>query len=933
MAAPSNPINIPALGTSHDQNISLGIFLTQALQNPGWGEIKVKLPLRNEPLSLNRVQCQEILRQKILPDVFKKDSNFYSQVEDLKNPENLNRLGNHLVEQEIPGQNDPRIQQVREGYKLFLQNQASGAEADPQTPAQILPASEARNTANAVSQIQIQLSDKIGQALEDNNLQTYPANYRQRVKQNLTDQLTHEALSELSSPKGQLTDEQGNLSPRFANRVSHLFKKTPALRAAIINSQYFDKSLQEKLAGTDQEAVQEAYNTFRIFQITAGPQYHQLASKLTPYLTETEVNKVIGHLEGVPPGSNPLAIRQNLAAALSPFEKKLTKAGVNTTRLTNNLSTSFQYFLNNPSSRAGHHYHYPPGLRKLAQQIGIKNFQNPKEFRRLQALYIYTNGYSSEKLKQLKQKGTFLTTNKHGKIEIDDNLVSGVENFENKQVKGVFHRWSTEGKIRRQYKKNAKLLLKIEKKQKWLEKMQTSRLSWLRTPRMKAKMAIAKSWQNWGNKVENFKDNGKFGWVLAPQRRFRRKLGNWIINKYSRKFGETAAKKAAGIVFKKGIGGLAKKAVSALVAKGITYLGLGSISGGVAIVVGAAWEAVKAFYDILKNPENRKKFLKTLALGTGAALYLLYKLITTYPLTFIGMTLGSPFGPMGIAAGGFMGFLADKAIGGLKGVASHLANTSAAALETAASLPTAAAAAPLGLTAIAVPVLTPILITFVATWFTLSTVASALSSPYGKSAEKGMPASEITNFAEVENFPYEESIDLLASQIAQIAEDCVGVNGNVNQDTWEKFKTCLEAEKIDDNVIQELNHSVNELKDNENLQCVGFVLAARAGEGLPHQNAVAFLFEPGNLQETNTPQKEDVAVLVPDLSKCKGANDFRDANDFCQHDSNCCGHVGIVTKIDSNFISITSADGNNRGKIATYVIANIPGDNQWTYLR
>lgn len=323
MAQPTNPINIPDLGVSREL-ASLGIFLTQALQNPDWGEIKVKLPLRDEPLSLNRQQCQEILKQKILPDVFKKDSDFYSQVEDLKNPENLDLLGNYLVEQEIPGQNDPRIQQVREGYKLFLQNQAAGAEADPQTPAQILPASEARKTAKAVSQIQIQLSDKIGQAIED-NLQQFPASYRQRVKQNLTDQLTHEALSELSSPKGQLTDKQGNLSPRFANRVSHLFKKTPALRAAIINSQYFDKSLQEKLAGTDQEAVQEAYNTFRNFQITAGPKYHQLANKLSPYLTEAEINKVINHLEGVPPGSNPLAIRQNLAAALSPFEKKTIK--------------------------------------------------------------------------------------------------------------------------------------------------------------------------------------------------------------------------------------------------------------------------------------------------------------------------------------------------------------------------------------------------------------------------------------------------------------------------------------------------------------------------------------------------------------------------------------------------------------------------------
>lgn len=933
MANPADPINIPALGVSRDQNISLGIFLAQALQNPDWGEIKVKLPLKDEPLSLNRQQCREILKQKILPDIFKKDPDFYIQIENLQDPENLDLLGNHLIEEEIPGQADPRTQQVREGYKLFMQNQAIGAQADPQNPAQILPASEARNTAKAISQIKVQLSDKIGQAVED-NLQKYPDPYRQQIKQNLTDQLTHEALSELSSSNGRLTDETGNLNPRFANRISRLFKTNPALRAAIVNSQDLDQDLEKNLDGTNQQATQEAYNTFRKFQITAGPQYHQLANKLSPYLSETEITRVISHLEGIPPGSNPMAIKQNLSAALAPYQNKLAKTDVNTTKLTNDLATGFQYFLNNPAARAGHANHYPPELIRFAKKMGIKDLHNPQEFQKLQALYIYRDGYSSEKLAQLKSQGTSINTGRNGEIKIDNNLISQVESFEKVQGKGLLRRWSAESKTHRQYKKSAKRRVKIEKHQKWVKKMQTSRLGWLRTPRMRAKMAIsnshlAKGWRAWGKKVENFKDNGKLGWMLAPQRRFRRKIGNWIINKFSKKFGETAAKKAAGIVFKKGIGGLAKKAAVALVTKGIAYLGLGAISGGVATIVGAVWEGTKAFYKLITDPEKRKKVFTTIGLGGVSIVYLLFKFITTYPFTCLGIALGSPFGPIGMVIGGFIGNIADKMIGGLKGIASHLANTSATALETTAALPTTAASAPVGFAAVAVPVLAPLAITFIAAWFTISTIASALSNPYGG---RGVPASEFTNFAEVEDFPYEESIDLLASQIAQIAEDCVGVDSIVNKDTWEKFKACLKNAKIKDNVIQELNHSVNELEDNENLQCVGFVLAARAGENLPHQNAVAFLYNHGNLQKTTSPQKGDVAVWIPELSNCKGANDWRDANDFCQNDPKCCGHVGIVTKIDSNFIYITSAHGSS-GEINTILTPNISGDNLWMYLR
>jgi len=322
-----------------------------------------------------------------------------------------------------------------------------------------------------------------------------------------------------------------------------------------------------------------------------------------------------------------------------------------------------------------------------------------------------------------------------------------------------------------------------------------------------------------------------------------------------------------------------------------------------------------------------------MAFGTGAAIYFLYKLITTYPLTFIGIMLGSPLGPMGMLAGGFIGFIGDKIVGGLKGAVSSVANTSAIALETAVSLPANAAAAPLGFATVAVPVIGPIIITFIAAWIAISTFFSAFSLSSVATVEKGMPMSTFTQLEEVKDFPYEESADdLLASEIAQIAEDCV--SGIVNKDTWEQFKECLENSLIDgkvkERVIQELNHSVNELPDNENLQCVGFVLAAFPDKNLPHQNAVDFLYNYGDLQKNTIPQKGDIAVWGPYPDKCSASPG--DASDYCEANSSCCGHVGIVNKVEGNNVYVTSAWGES-GIINTVKFSSTSDEKPWTYLR
>lgn len=161
-----------------------------------------------------------------------------------------------------------------------------------------------------------------------------------------------------------------------------------------------------------------------------------------------------------------------------------------------------------------------------------------------------------------------------------------------------------------------------------------------------------------------------------------------------------------------------------------------------------------------------------------------------------------------------------------------------------------------------------------------------------------------------------------ACQIERALNKC-GANP-VNQSSWISVENCLSS-LISPEALEELRHSVFEIENNSDLQCVGFKIAAekQLGINLPRQNAAEFLNNHPGCDEIipSEIQVGDNAVWGPRVD-CSGT---------CETDIKCCGHIAVVTRTKDKttngeifLIEVTQAWGNN-GAVNTI---KVPRENK-----
>jgi hypothetical protein len=296
--------------------------------------------------------------------------------------------------------------------------------------------------------------------------------------------------------------------------------------------------------------------------------------------------------------------------------------------------------------------------------------------------------------------------------------------------------------------------------------------------------------------------------------------------------------------------------------------------------------------------------------------------------------IGVITGPAGALVGGAIGYVIDS-IGATQAAGTTL-QAGASVGSQAATLAQAATVAPeapgLGLFgpaggAIWVPGAAGIL-----SLFSTAVIIGSMFVPPGKEVGGGIDfyAPDII----AEDYDYSQCAGQPACELAEIFQKCT--SGIVSKQTWSQIKTCLDGTKYQEGtaVYKELYHSVWELENNSNLQCVGFKIAAEKGLGitLPPQNALAFL----KGDDPGTPDEGMLAIWGP-RDECIDADgqkitDVGKAKQLCEKNILCCGHIGNVTKVADGLAYITSAWGDS-GLVNTIKvpIGKRKGGAPWQY--
>ncbi len=887
--------------SGNDKQVSLELFLTQALQNPDWQKLEVILPGETKVKSYSRGQCLEFLKNGALSRLAQLEPDLCLG-EDPATPATLKKLQEFLLVEQINPGNSALGCSVQRQYQNHLIYQTSLIR---QKAVVLASAGQAREAAYSVKNVEEQLEPEIAKLL-DKHLHRYPPEYREEIKKAMTQRVRRLAFSRL--------DENLPLDANFGRDAVDSLRYEPLFRAAITNTQTLEKDLAE-IDKTGVGKFWQEYKNFRNYQIDLNPAYENLyleltaTGKLSPDQAKEVIRRFDEYATRYTASPNPYIVSENLKDALGNLRDQINL---------NYEMLGWQVC----ADIIRHQPYLSPQTMLLASRLNKNGLDiDPR------AINLYINGVSSSQLTGYWK-----------------DQVKKLEEVRAKRIIG-----GPERKVKKEYRRAVKKRQKIEKAYRkyqqheaWKEKMSQSRIGWVRTPRMRfnqwfAQSRVGKGWTNWGRTILNFKENSPFGWFLAPHLRAKNALGNWIIDNFSKKGRNLVAEHLGTTLIRNGF----LKFGGELAKQGLIKLGLGFLVGGpVGGIISGVWTGIKAFYDIFKDPRMRQKILKFVGTVVGGIIYLILK----FPFTFLGAILGfSIGGPLGLLIGGGLGFLLDKAvaaIGGINGIlntAGTTAVSAAGSLETALSMPAAAASAPFSFSAIAVPVFGAIGLPAVLGILTITTISSSMYAEPDK--ERGGGISGPINA--VKDYNYAE-IELLAAEIVNQLQSCgIDVESQgINKNNWYQVENCLKNLNTNSSaVIDALRHSVWEVENSQSLQCVGFVMASliASGRQLAPHNAAAYTIDgthPG-WTKTNSPSVGDLAVWGPKpYPACEYNNlDTVEAiNEACNKNTDCCGHIGIVTKIEDGITYITSAWDGTNGIINTIPIRPGVEAQPWIYL-
>jgi len=396
-------------------------------------------------------------------------------------------------------------------------------------------------------------------------------------------------------------------------------------------------------------------------------------------------------------------------------------------------------------------------------------------------------------------------------------------------------------------------------------------------------------------KIPGLKRVGGFLQGLSPSRLIKTKIASWLLS-----FG---AKQAA----KKGLMGLLGKGATwlggKLAGKGIGAL-IGGALGSAAPIVGTVIGAVAgAAIGKLLNKENLKKALKIaggiLAFGIGL-LGGLISALGSFALSaagvgmFVGGIFFPPLAPILMPAGLFL--TASGLWKSAKPLLAKAGNAAQAFIQNlasnfshfgGASVPHYISLSPV----IAVGSVASI------TVISYMTLISAFAIP-SSGAEIGAPMGKVEL---LKNY----SCDHPACKIADIVQKYAG--GQLSQNTWHLVEEHLKS-ALSPAAFEELRHSVFGIAGNSNLQCVGFKLAAEKelGISLPRQNAVDFLTNHGCTIVWQKGKAMSYELLKENFSERYGLDAVWgrqpgcEAGQTCSENILCCGHIGVITKIEKS---------------------------------
>jgi uncharacterized membrane protein (UPF0136 family) len=889
--------------TANDQNKSLGIFLSQALQNNNWREIKLTLPGSYQVKTFSRQQAEKFLQYFYLNPLAQLNPDEWLN-QDINNPATLKKLNQYLLFTEIGSGDDDLTALIRSEFQKNLERQTQDIN---QRVIDISDVSLAKKAAKDAPKMDEFIKKHITEAIQT-NLQDYPLGYQTEILKAMAVDARRAVIVHL--------ENGGRLDASFSQYLIDRFRSQPLFHAAIKNTDRFQQNLTQNLTDADPKDFLTYYHQYRNLQITIAPQYHHLVARLS-FLPEPAIKKIVSQMEGLSQPDNPLAVRQALEAALAPYENELRFANLNLNNLSSELAFNFQCYLTNPDPARSR---FSEKAIKFTKKLNLSDGLNAYN---TQAFSLYAEyGYSSKRLKEL---------------GVDKEIIRRVEEIEAKKSRGIFGRYTIEGKTHRMHKKAYRKALKASQHELWRKNMSQKWYGWLRCPRMRLaqtiqKSTLGKTYNSLKQGYKNLVDNSSLGWLAAPRWRAKKALGNFIIKTFSKKSRNLVAERLGATLIKEGFLKFGRE----LVKQGLIKLGLGFLVGGpVGTAIGLSWTAIKTFYDIFKDPELRKKVLEFAAKAAAGIFLLIFKFPFTFMGTVIGFSLG---GPVGSAIGGFIGFILDKSVvslGGLAHTAGNAVASAALSVETALGIPAAAASAPLPLSAIAIPVFSAIGLPAILGIITITTISSAMFAQPAKERGGGIP--EPLNI--IENYNYED-IRLLAAEIVDQLKYC-GINvekEGINKNNWNRVESCLQGLSGNSNaIIDALHHSVWEVAGSESLQCVGFVMASliASGRQLAPYNAASYTIEgtyPG-WTKTNSPSVGDLAVWGP-RSECSynNLNTVEAINEACNKEIACCGHIGIVTKVERESVYITSAWDGKTGIINTIEIESWMDNKPWLYL-
>ncbi len=398
------------------------------------------------------------------------------------------------------------------------------------------------------------------------------------------------------------------------------------------------------------------------------------------------------------------------------------------------------------------------------------------------------------------------------------------------------------------------------------------------------------------------------------------RASHWLLQK----FGSWTTQEGG----KKLIGQLATWTAGKLATDGLTKLtahGVGILAGGVVTAFGLPGlapfvEKVVSFVtetgiNFVRN--NLKKIAGAATGLTGLFAYSLFKFLNFLPPGVFGvastgvgiLVMPLPFGPIlslplfGLGAwdaGRFISANAGKIGGFLNGAGSKLASFLSAGPN--ALLPSYLSIVPLAAFG-AVAATSLISVMALASAFVLP--------PIQEEGISSLPTANLVNFTS--NQPASKIADTIAR---------AGLSSSLSLANFGSIMASL-GNTISQSALNALQKSVNSFNT---LQCVSFVLASLEEKDihLQSQNAVAFMYNTQGCEVVTKPEVGDVAVWGP-ISGCP-VQDPRLANNLCNSNSACCGHMAMVTNVLGNIkIYATGANANGSGSVDTreYSVTNV----------